>query len=95
MDDFTRLVVYLLLWFGILALFFWLVIRPQKRRAARHKELVESLGRGDRVVTAGGIHGEIVALQEQTITLEVAKGVQIRLDRRGVRRKYGDEEGAE
>lgn len=92
MDDFSRLILYLLLWFGILALFFWLVIRPQRRRVAEHRELTESLARGDRIVTAGGIHGEIVALQERTVTLEVAKGMQIKLDRRAVRRRYGDED---
>ncbi len=94
MDDFTRLILYLLLWFGILVLFFWLVIRPQRRRAADHRELVENLARGERIVTAGGIHGEIVALQETTITLEIAKGIQITLDRRAVRRRYGDKEAA-
>ena len=94
MDDFTRLILYLLLWFAILVLFFWLVIRPQRRRAAEHRELTENLARGERIVTAGGIHGEIVALQERTITLEIAKGTQITLDRRAVRRRYGDEEAA-
>ena len=94
MDDFTRLIVYAILWFGILALFFWVLIRPQRRRAAEHKALIEGLARGDRVVTAGGVHGEIVALQEKTVTLEVAKGVQLRLDRRAVRRRYGEEDEA-
>jgi len=94
MDDFTRLIVYAILWLGILALFFWVMIRPQRRRVAEHKELIAGLARGDRVVTAGGLHGEIVALQEKTVTLEVAKGVQIRLDRRAVRRRYGEENEA-
>lgn len=94
MDDFTRLIIYAILWLGILALFFWVMIRPQRRRVAEHKELIEALARGDRVVTAGGMHGEIVALQEKTITLEVAKGVQVRLDRRAVRRRYGEEDEA-
>ena len=46
------------------AIFYLLLIRPQQKRAKQHKELVENLKSGDQVVTAGGIHGKIVAVQD-------------------------------
>jgi len=63
------------------AIFYLLLIRPQQKRAKQHKELVESLKSGDQVVTAGGIHGKIVAVQDDIITLEVASNVRIKINR--------------
>jgi len=63
------------------AIFYLLLIRPQQKRAKQHKELVENLKSGDQVVTAGGIHGKIVAVQEDIITLEVASNVRIKINR--------------
>ena len=63
------------------AIFYLLLIRPQQKRAKQHKQLVENLKSGDQVVTAGGIHGKIVAVQEDIITLEVASNVRIKVNR--------------
>jgi len=63
------------------AIFYLLLIRPQQKRAKQHKELVENLKSGDQVVTAGGIHGKIVAVQEDIITLEIASNVRIKINR--------------
>ncbi len=66
------------------AIFYFLLIRPQQKRAKEHKQLVESLKVGDAVVTAGGIHGKVAALQDTVVTLEVATGVKIRVNRSSV-----------
>ncbi len=63
------------------AIFYLLLIRPQQKRAKQHKQLVENLKSGDQVVTAGGIHGKIVAVQEDIITLEIASNVRIKINR--------------
>ena len=63
------------------ATFYLLLIRPQQKRAKQHKELVENLKAGDQVVTAGGIHGTIVAVQEDVITLEIASNVRVKINR--------------
>ena len=63
------------------AIFYLLLIRPQQKRAKQHKELVENLKSGDQVVTAGGIHGKIVAVQDDIITLEIASNVRIKVNR--------------
>ena len=66
------------------AIFYLLLIRPQQKRAKQHKELVENLKSGDEVVTAGGIHGKIVAVQDDIITLEIASNVRIKINRSSI-----------
>lgn len=66
------------------AIFYFLLIRPQQKRAKQHKELIESLSSGDQVVTAGGLHGKIVSVQESIITLEIATGVKVRINRSSI-----------
>jgi len=60
-------------------IFYFLLIRPQQKRAKEHKALLESLRRGDEVVTSGGIHGKVTAVTDETVTLEVAPNVKIRV----------------
>lgn len=66
------------------AIFYFLLIRPQQKRAKQHKELLEALKVGDQVVTAGGIHGKVAGLQETVVIIEVATGVKIKLNRSSV-----------
>lgn len=66
------------------AIFYFLLIRPQQKRAKQHRELVEGLKTGDAVVTAGGIHGKIVSVQDGSVTVEIATGVKIKMNRASV-----------
>ena len=66
------------------AIFYLLLIRPQQKRAKQHKELVNSLSSGDQVVTAGGMHGKVVAVQDDLITLEIASNVRIKINRSSI-----------
>ncbi|CAH2031655.1 Preprotein translocase subunit YajC (TC 3.A.5.1.1) [Trichlorobacter ammonificans] len=63
------------------AIFYFLLIRPQQKKAKEHRAMLEALKIGDSVKTAGGIHGKIAALEDQVITLEVATGVKIKIDK--------------
>lgn len=74
-------IVMLVLMFAI---FYFLLIRPQQKRAKQHKQLLEALKVGDQVVTAGGLHGKVAALQEDVITLEVAPGVRMKFNRSSI-----------
>jgi len=71
----------LLITFGLMWL---LLIRPQQRRVRAHRAVVASLGPGDEVITAGGIHGTIVAVDDETVQVEVAPGVTLRFLRSSV-----------
>jgi len=66
------------------AIFYFLLIRPQQKRAKEQKKLIEALKAGDQVITAGGIHGRVVAVEDALITLEIATGVRIKMNRASV-----------
>ena len=66
------------------AIFYFLLIRPQQKKAKQHRELIEALKTGDNVITAGGIHGKVTAVQEDVLTIEVATGVKIKVSRSSI-----------
>lgn len=68
----------------IFVLFYFLLIRPQQKRQKQHREMVAALAKGDEVVTVGGTLGKITDVGENFITLEVAQGVQIKVQRTAV-----------
>lgn len=61
------------------AIFYFLLIRPQQKKAKQHKNMLENLKNGDKVWTNGGIKGTIVEIKDDVVTLEIAKGVNIDL----------------
>jgi preprotein translocase subunit YajC len=61
------------------AIFYFLLIRPQQKKAKAHKALLESMKKGDNVITAGGVHGKITAVENELVTLEVANNVNIKI----------------
>ena len=65
----------------LFAVMYFTMIRPQAKQAKAHRALVEGLSKGDRVITAGGIHGTIRAVEDRTVLLEVDGGTKLRLDR--------------
>ncbi len=69
--------VILIVVFG--AIFYFLIIRPQKRREREHRKLIQSLKRGDRVVTAGGIYGTIDKIDDDTVILSLEEGAKVRI----------------
>ncbi len=63
------------------AVFYFILIRPQQKKAKEHKALLETLKKGDLVITAGGIHGKVTAVEDNVITLEIATGVNIKINK--------------
>ncbi len=68
----------------IFAVFYFFLIRPQMKRSKEHRQLISQLGKGDEVVTTGGLLGRITVVSESFITLEVADNVQVRVQRQAV-----------
>ena len=68
----------------LFVLFYFLLIRPQTKRAKEHKQMVGSLQKGDEVVTNGGVLGKIVEVGENFISVEVADNVQIKVQRNAI-----------
>jgi preprotein translocase subunit YajC len=68
----------------ILAIFYFLILLPMKRRQKKIQEFQESLKVGDKVVTTSGIYGEITRLKDKTVQLQIANNVRIELSRQAV-----------
>ncbi len=68
----------------IFIIFYFLLIRPQTKRAKEHREMVAKLGKGDEVVTSGGILGRVTDLEDAYLTVEVANGVAVKVQRHAV-----------
>lgn len=92
---------------AMLAIMYFLLLRPQQKEARRHQEMLKALKKGDEVVTIGGMYGRILSLNEERVSLRVDDGVKIEVERtkiarlsgRGAARGGGDgaeaEQGAE
>jgi preprotein translocase subunit YajC len=63
----------------IFVVFYFLLIRPQQKRMKEHREMLAALRRGDRIVTGGGIIGQIVKVGDDELTVEVTEGVRVRV----------------
>ncbi len=75
------IIIFLVLIFGI---FYFLFIRPQRKRQKEHQQLVEELKRGDNVITAGGIYGVIESVSEESVVIKVESGTTVRVARNSV-----------
>ena len=75
------IIIFLVLIFGV---FYFLMIRPQRKRQKQHQQLVQELTRGDRVVTAGGIYGVIESTSEDSVVIKVESGTTMRVARSSV-----------
>jgi len=62
---------------GIFVVFYFFMIRPQQKKAKEQKTFRENLKKGDKVVTIGGLHGEVVEVSKETVTLEVDRGTKL------------------
>ena len=71
----------LLMMLSIFVIFYFLLIRPQQKKAKEHKQFLENLKRGDRIITAGGLVGDIIAITDQTLTMEIADKVRVEVGR--------------
>lgn len=66
------------------AIFYFLLIRPQQKKAKVHKEMIAAVKKGDRVVSSGGLHGVVTGLTDDVITLEIAPKVRVKVSRGSV-----------
>jgi len=68
----------------IFVLFYFMLIRPQTKRAKEHKNMVAALDKGDEIVTNGGMLGKIIELDDNFLTVEIAEGIQVKVQRQAV-----------
>lgn len=68
----------------LIAVFYFVLIRPQQKKQKEHRAMVDALGVGSEVVTGGGVLGKVTALGEQFLTVEIADGVEIKVQRQSI-----------
>ena len=76
-----ELILPLLLMFGI---FYFLLIRPQQKKAKEHKAMVEALGKGDEVITNGGLLAKITDVDENFLTCKISDNVEVKVQRHAI-----------
>jgi preprotein translocase subunit YajC len=69
---------------AIFVLFYFMLIRPQNKRAKEHRELLNRLKKGDEVITSGGMLAKVVSLDEQYIKVSIAEGVEVNIQKGAV-----------
>jgi preprotein translocase subunit YajC len=68
----------------LIVVFYFLLIRPQQKKQKEHRAMIDALAVGTEIVTGGGVLGKVTALGEQFVTVEIADGVQIKVQRHSI-----------
>ncbi|MDQ3022648.1 MAG: preprotein translocase subunit YajC [Bacteroidota bacterium] len=68
----------------IIVIFYFLILRPQQKRQKERAKLLESIKKGDKIITVGGVHGTVDAIDDKTIFLKVSDSVKLRIERSAV-----------
>ena len=74
----------------LIVVFYFMLIRPQKRRVEQHKKLVDSIGLGDEVITIGGMYGTVRALREDEVELELSPGTKVRFIKSAIGKRVSE-----
>lgn len=68
----------------IIAIFYFMILRPQQKRQKERQKMLDAVKKGDKVVTAGGLHGTVAGLDEKTVLIQVAENVKLKFDRSAI-----------
>ena len=74
----------LIMFAAIFAIFYFMIIRPQQKRAKQREQMLGQLKKGDKIVTSGGIHGSIAGLDEKTALVDLGNNVKIKIERSAI-----------
>ena len=86
-----EIVQQLLPFIFLIAIMYFIIIRPQQQQAKKHKEMLANLKKGDKIVTNGGLIVEVKKVEEAFFSVQVADNVTAKLSKDAVARKYEDE----
>lgn len=78
------LMANLILFGSIILIFYFMIIRPQQKRQKERQRMLDSMKKGDKVITAGGIYGTIEGIDERTVYVKIAENVKIKLDKNSI-----------
>lgn len=78
------LISTLIMFGAIFAIFYFMIIRPQQKRAKEREKLLSNIEKGDKIITSGGVHATIVGIEEKTVLIEIAPNVKIKIERSAI-----------
>lgn len=78
------LVSTLLMFALIIGIFYFMILRPQQKRQKEREKMLGAVKKGDKIITAGGLHGTIAGIDEKTVLIQVADNVKLKFDRSAV-----------
>ena len=77
---FSTLIMFAL----IIGIFYFLILRPQQKRQKERQKMLDAVKKGDKIVTAGGLHGVVSGIDEKTLLVQIADNVKVKVDRTAV-----------
>ena len=83
----SSMIMTLVMFGAIILIMYFLMIRPQQKRQKEHKNMLESLRKGDKVITASGIHGTITDIDGNVMTIQIADNVKIQIEKSAIATK--------
>lgn len=78
------LVSTLIMFGAIFLIFYFMIIRPQQKRAKDREKMLSNIEKGDKVVTSGGVHGIIVGIEDKTVLLAISDNVKVKVERSAI-----------
>lgn len=74
-----------LMMFALIGLiFYFMIIRPQSKRQKERQKMLDAMKKGDKIVTSGGVHGKIIAMEDKTVLIEIADNVKVKVEKSAV-----------
>lgn len=83
-DGGSGMIMTLIMFGAIILIMYFLMIRPQQKRQKEHQKMLESLKKGDKVITSAGIHGTITDIDGNVFTLQIADNVRVRFEKNAI-----------
>jgi preprotein translocase subunit YajC len=83
-DPQSSLISTLVMFALIIGIFYFLILRPQQKKQKERQKLLDAVKKGDKVITAGGLHGTVAGLDEKTVLLQVADNVKMKYERSAI-----------
>ncbi len=68
----------------LFVIFYFLLIRPQQKKAKEHKQMLSEVQKGDNVITNSGIYGRVISVQDETVTVEIAENVKVKIAKEAI-----------
>lgn len=80
-----------LVMFGLIFLiFYFMIVRPQQKRQKDRQKMLDAIKKGDKVITAGGMHGTVIGIEDKTVLVQIADNVKVKVDRSSVASIVGE-----